>query len=138
MNIHNVWAIKLSNQNEKQFTECYFTMEKTILIYLRLKMLVIRNTRLVDVFDGEKSRSSVSVLLKKGKKNKEKRTKLNGKNFSSEHKIHQCFHHTNMYTLSKSQNKRANPKKFTTYSSTNSFHKKREQLADFSSFLDST
>lgn len=51
-------------------------------------MLVIRNIRLVDVFDGEKSRSSVSVLLKKRKKNKEKRTKLNGKNFSSEHKIH--------------------------------------------------
>lgn len=63
-------------------------MEKTILIYLRLKMLVIRNIRLVDVFDGEKSRSSVSVLLKKRKKNEEKRTKLNGKNFSSEHKIH--------------------------------------------------
>lgn len=36
-------------------------------------MLVIRNIRLVDVFDGEKSRSSVSVLLKKkGKKIKKK------------------------------------------------------------------
>lgn len=43
-------------------------MEKTILIYLRLKMLVIRNIRLVDVFDGEKSQSSVSVLLKKKEK----------------------------------------------------------------------
>lgn len=51
-------------------------------------MLVIRNIRLVDVSDGEKSRSSVSVLLKKRKKNEEKRTKLNGKNISSEHKIH--------------------------------------------------
>lgn len=36
-------------------------------------MLVIRNIRLVDVFDGEKSRSSVSVLLKKkGQKMKKK------------------------------------------------------------------
>lgn len=51
-------------------------------------MLVIRNIRLVDVFDGEKSRSSVSVLLKKGQKNKEKKNEINGKNFSSEHKIH--------------------------------------------------
>ena len=31
-------------------------------------MLVIRNIRLVDVFDGEKSRSSVSVLLKQKEK----------------------------------------------------------------------
>lgn len=35
-------------------------------------MLVIRNIRLVDVFDGEKSRSSVSVLLKKEKKQRKK------------------------------------------------------------------
>lgn len=30
MNIHNVWAIKMSNQNEKQFSEWYCTIEKNL------------------------------------------------------------------------------------------------------------
>lgn len=39
-------------------------------------MLVIRNIRLVDVFDGEKSRSSVSVLFKKGEKKERKKKEI--------------------------------------------------------------
>lgn len=39
-------------------------------------MLVIRNIRLVDVFDGEKSRSSVSVLLKKKEKKWRKKNEI--------------------------------------------------------------
>ena len=65
MNLHNVWAIKMSNQNEKQFTEWYFTMEK---IYPLLKMFGGHNTRPVDAPDDETTRDFVNVL--KGRDNK--------------------------------------------------------------------